>query len=85
MVPCTTDLRGTFKVSLHDVGNPDDNFVEVECRVHAIGFRQTEVDVKADNTPEKPGTWFLITLKELSWMPNPMWIHEGSSNLDLGY
>jgi hypothetical protein len=85
LAPCTTGLKGTYKVSLHDAGQPQDQFVEVECRVHAIAYRGAEVTVKADNIPRLPGTWYLITLEKLEWKPNPMWVHEGSSQLNLGY
>ena len=85
MVPCTTSLKGKFKVGVHDAGQPQDQSVEVDCRVHAIGYRGAEVDVKADNAPDQPGTWYLITLHELEWKRNPMWIHEEDSRLNLGY
>jgi hypothetical protein len=85
MVACTTNLRGKFKVGVHDAGGPQDQSVEVDCRVHAIGYRGAEVDVKSDNAPDQPGTWYLITLHELEWKHNPMWIHEEDSRLNLGY
>jgi hypothetical protein len=87
MVPCTTNLKGNFKVSIHDAGQPEDEVLDVDCRVHAIGYRGVEVDANPanSNAPDKPGTWYLITLKELEWKRNPMWIHEDDSRLNLGY
>ena len=85
MVPCTTGLKGKFKVGLHDAGEPEDHSVEVVCRVHAIAYRGTEVGATADNVPGQPGTWYLITLHELEWKRNPMWIPEEDSRLNLGY
>jgi hypothetical protein len=72
---------------VHDSFGPQDQFVEVECRMHAIGYRRVEVKalVGNANAPEKAGTWYLITLKELEWKRNPMWIHEDDSRLNLGY
>jgi hypothetical protein len=85
MVPCTTNLRGKFKVGLHDAGQAEDEFVEVECRVHAIGYRGVDVEGNVENAPNQPGTWYLITLQQLEWKRNPMWIHEGDSRLNLGF
>jgi hypothetical protein len=85
MVPCTTGLKGKFNVGLHDAGEPEDHSVEGECRVHAIAYRETDADAMADNAPDQPGTWYLITLHELEWKRNPMWIHEEDSRLNLGY
>jgi hypothetical protein len=85
MVSCTTHFTGKFNVSLHDAGEPEDETVEVDCRVHAIAYRGAEVATPADNAPALPGTWYLITLQELEWKRNPMWIHEDESRLNLGY
>ena len=87
MVPCITNLKGNFKVGVHDAGQPEDQFVEVECRVHAIAYRGAEVKANSANPngPDQPGTWYLITLRELEWKRNPMWIHEEDSRLNLGY
>jgi hypothetical protein len=85
MVPCTTGLKGKYEVGLHDAGQPEDQFVEVSCRVHAIAYRGVEVSVTADNIPDRPGTWYLITLEQLEWKRNPMWVHEGDSHLNLGF
>jgi hypothetical protein len=87
MVPCTTNLKGNLKVGVHDAGQPHDQSVEVECRVHAIAYRGAEVKANSanPNAPDQPGTWYLITLKELEWKRNPMWIHEDDSQLNLGY
>ena len=87
MVPCTTNLKGKFKVSVHDAGQSEDESIEVDCRVHAIAYRGVEVDANSanPNAPDQPGTWYLITLKRLEWRPNPMWIHEEDSRLNLDY
>jgi hypothetical protein len=85
MVPCTTNLKGTYRVHIQDPGEPTGSDFYVSCRVHAIGHRDVDVKVASGNAPDKAGTWYLITLKELSWSKNPLWIHEGDGNLDLGY
>jgi hypothetical protein len=85
MVPCTTKLRGTYKIHIQDPGEPHGSDFYPQCRVHAIGHRDVDVKVASGNAPDRAGTWYLITLKELSWSSNPVWVHEDDGNLDLGF
>ena len=52
--------------------------------MHAIAYREVEVAVRRQHPPPSR-TWYLITLEKLEWKPNPMWVHEGSSQLNLGF
>lgn len=85
MVPCTTNLRGTYRVHIQDPHEPQGSDFYVKCRVHAIGHRDVDVKVGSTNAPDKAGTWYLISQKELSISKNPRWIHENDGNLDLDY
>ena len=53
--------------------------------MHAIAHRDVDAKVPAGNSPDRAGTWYLISLDSLSWSKNPVWVHEGDGNLDLGY
>jgi hypothetical protein len=85
MVPCTTNLRGTYKVHVQDPHEDPGADFYPECRVHAIGHRDVDVSIAGINVPDRAGTWYLLTLRELSWFPNPVWVHEDDSNLHLGF
>ena len=85
MVPCTTKLRGTYRVHIQDGHEAVGTDFFPTCRVHAIGHRDVDVKVPSSNAPDRAGTWYLITLKELASKKNPMWVHEDDTNLDLGY
>jgi hypothetical protein len=85
MVPCTTNLRGKYRVHIQDPGEPTGADFYPEVRVHAIGYRDTDVKVAASDAPTKPGTWYLLSFKELGWTKNPVWVHESDGHLDLGY
>jgi hypothetical protein len=85
MVPCTTNLRGKYRIHIQDPHEKTGSDFYPECRVHAIGHRDVDVKTTAVKGPDRAGTWYLITLKELSWTKNPIWVHESDSNLDLAY
>lgn len=85
MVPCTTKLTGTYKVHIQDGHEAVGTDFFPKCRVHAIGHRDVDVKVPSSNAPDRAGTWYLITMKELQLGKNPRWVHEDDTNLDLGY
>ncbi|HEY5845123.1 MAG TPA: hypothetical protein VIU87_27345 [Mycobacterium sp.] len=85
MVSCTTNLRGTYRVHIQDGREPVGSDFDVTCRVHAIGHRDIDAETASSNEPDRAGTWYLITLKQLAWRKNPMWVHEDDGRLDLGY
>jgi hypothetical protein len=85
MVPCTTNLRGKYKVHVQDPGEDEGADFYPAVRVHAIGHRDVDVKIATGNAPDRAGTWYLLTFKELSWSTNPVWVHESDGNLDLGF
>ena len=85
MVPCTTRLRGTYHFHVQDPHEPTGSDFDVKCRVHAIGHRDVDIKATSGNFPDRAGTWYLVTTKELKLAQSPRWIHEDDGHLKLDF